>query len=212
MPAHDASASHEHPITTLEGSWASSVSVTRWRIRRSGRRKACASSSIPSRSRKPAAASFETDPGRPRRLALHPGRANEPRGRTHGAQPSPCRPIKRQWTISSAAGCSPQMDQAGGHCRCRARTRARSSPSPSRPMTFIRPGAGRDVLCVYTEIGIGWVGPRLKIHIGAWARRIPERYRGRKVTDATSPVVAMMMRGARRPIPAARLGRPLPAH
>ena len=66
-------------------------------------------------------------------------------------------------------------------------------------MTFIRPVAVGDVLCVYTEVeSVGRTS--MRIHIEAWARRFQKNFR-EKVTDATFTFVAIDDDGKPRPIP-----------
>jgi acyl-CoA thioesterase YciA len=95
-----------------------------------------------------------------------------------------------------------QMDQAGGIAGVE-RAQGRVVTVAVEAMTFIRPVAVGDVLCVYTQVdSVGRTS--MKIHIEAWARRFQTRHR-EKVTDATFTFVAIDDDGKPRAVP------PLPA-
>jgi acyl-CoA thioesterase YciA len=91
-----------------------------------------------------------------------------------------------------------RMDQAGGIAGVE-RARGRVVTLAVEAMTFIRPVALGDVLCVYTEVeSVGRTS--MRIHIEAWARRFQKNFR-EKVTDATFTFVAIDDDGKPRPIP-----------
>ncbi|PSC06336.1 acyl-CoA thioesterase [Alsobacter soli] len=91
-----------------------------------------------------------------------------------------------------------QMDQAGGIAGVE-RAQGRVVTVAVEAMTFIRPVAVGDVLCVYTAVdSVGRTS--MKIHIEAWARRFQTRIR-EKVTDATFTFVAIDDDGRPRPVP-----------
>jgi acyl-CoA thioesterase YciA len=93
-----------------------------------------------------------------------------------------------------------QMDQAGGIAGVE-RARGRVVTVAVDAMTFIRPVAVGDVLCVYTAIdSVGRTS--MKVHIEAWARRFQTHVR-EKVTDATFTFVAIDDNGKPRPVPPA---------
>ena len=93
-----------------------------------------------------------------------------------------------------------QMDQAGGIAGVE-RARGRVVTVAVDAMTFIRPVAVGDVLCVYTAIdSVGRTS--MKVHIEAWARRFQTHER-EKVTDATFTFVAIDDNGKPRPVPPA---------
>ncbi|MCP8939570.1 acyl-CoA thioesterase [Alsobacter sp. SYSU M60028] len=91
-----------------------------------------------------------------------------------------------------------QMDQAGGIAGVE-RAQGRVVTVAVEAMTFIRPVAVGDVLCVYTAVdSVGRTS--MKIHIEAWARRFRTVVR-EKVTDATFTFVAVDDDGHPRPVP-----------
>ncbi|MGD9846806.1 MAG: acyl-CoA thioesterase [Variibacter sp.] len=91
-----------------------------------------------------------------------------------------------------------RMDQAGGIAGVE-RAQGRVVTIAVEGMTFIRPVAVGDVLCVYTEVeSVGRTS--MRIHIEAWARRFQKNFR-EKVTDATFTFVAIDDDGKPRPIP-----------
>lgn len=91
-----------------------------------------------------------------------------------------------------------QMDQAGGIAGVE-RAQGRVVTVAVEAMTFIRPVAVGDVLCVYTAVdSVGRTS--MKIHIEAWARRFQTRVR-EKVTDATFTFVAIDDDGKPRTVP-----------
>lgn len=91
-----------------------------------------------------------------------------------------------------------QMDQAGGIAGVE-RARGRVVTVALDAMTFIRPVAVGDVLCVYTRVShVGRTS--MKIEVEAWARRFRTQHRER-VTRATFTFVAIDDEGRPRPIP-----------
>lgn len=91
-----------------------------------------------------------------------------------------------------------QMDQAGGIAGVE-RARGRVVTVALDAMTFIRPVAVGDVLCVYTRVShVGRTS--MKIEVEAWARRFRTQHRER-VTQATFTFVAIDDEGRPRPIP-----------
>ncbi len=93
-----------------------------------------------------------------------------------------------------------QMDQAGGIAGVE-RARGRVVTVAVDAMTFIRPVAVGDVLCVYTAIdSVGRTS--MKVHVEAWARRFQTHVR-EKVTDGTFTFVAIDDHGKPRPVPPA---------
>jgi acyl-CoA thioesterase YciA len=91
-----------------------------------------------------------------------------------------------------------QMDQAGGIAGVE-RARGRVVTVALDGMTFLRPVAVGDVLCVYTRVShVGRTS--MKIEVEAWARRFRTQHRER-VTRATFTFVAIDEEGRPRPIP-----------
>ncbi len=91
-----------------------------------------------------------------------------------------------------------QMDQAGGIAGVE-RAKGRVVTVALDGMTFLRPVAVGDVLCVYTRVShVGRTS--MKIEVEAWARRFRTQHRER-VTRATFTFVCIDDEGRPRPIP-----------
>ncbi len=91
-----------------------------------------------------------------------------------------------------------QMDQAGGIAGVE-RASGRVVTVAVDGMTFLRPVAVGDVLCVYTRVShVGRTS--MKIEVEAWARRFRTQFR-EKVTRATFTFVSIDDEGRPRPIP-----------